>query len=156
MQKKKKRTEDVRFLREIKSSNVISRKYTDRERWFKWIVSLTGPGATEDTTLRPCLWGIVLVGSNEGGTNPGARVLDWMEAEHQHSFFFIDCHQPSPDLAASDVLNMRNCVLNQHKPSLPKVAFVKVFSHIYRKITNRDTQINMFHAVSLIQGDDDL
>lgn len=36
------RTEGRRSLREIKSSKVISRKYTDREGWFKWVVSHQG------------------------------------------------------------------------------------------------------------------
>lgn len=56
----------------------------DRERWFKWIVSLKGPGVPEETTLQPFLSGIVLIGLT-GVPSTSMRMLlffglqPWME-----------------------------------------------------------------------------
>lgn len=73
----------------------------DRERWFKWIVSLKGPGVPEETILQPFLSGIVLIGltgvpstSNEEASMLWAAAVDGMKAGHQHSSFFTDC-QPN-------------------------------------------------------------
>lgn len=85
------RAEDGRVLGEIKSSHMISRRYTDRERWFKWIVGLKGPGVPKKITLQLCLSEIVLTGltgvprtSNEGASIPWTAAVDGMKAGPQH------------------------------------------------------------------------